>query len=112
MLKKIKKKTKQHELINFSFQNLSTGQVGEYILKELYKKNNFSHIGYKYVKDGGELRCILYTLSNPSKRLVNYFNDRCPAMVEEKANSYEGIAHEFVKWGSTGIEIVQEYKED
>lgn len=92
------------DLIDFSGMHVATGQVGSYI-KHLYEEHDFQHIGYRYKNINGDLRFILYTVPN-NKLAVQYFKDRCPAMVENECRSCEGIPHKFVKW-ENGFEEVQ-----
>lgn len=104
MLFKKKKLPIQIDLINFSNQHVSTGQVGEYILN-LYEKEGFNHLGYRYENMNGHGRFVIYTL--PENTLpIQYFKDRCPAMIEEECKKLEGCAHYFEQWPN-GFEEVK-----
>lgn len=104
-LDRLKKKPIKEDLIEFSGQNVGTGQVGAYIHK-LLSKCVGNHFGYYYYKREGDLRFVIYTLYPAPGYLKLYFKDRCPAMVEEECKSLEGIAHKFVQWPN-GFEEVQ-----
>lgn len=100
-----KKKNYKYDLIEFSMMDISTGQIGEYIIKELYENNYFKDIGYTYSNKGYGLRCTLHTLNPPNKKLVQYFKDRCSAMVEHEVKKYDGISHSWINHG--GVELVK-----
>lgn len=83
MFRKRKKKLqKRYDCININGYDVSTGQVGSYI-KCLYDTKGFRYIGYDFVNEDGLCRVVLYTLP-ANKQVIRYFEDRCPAMVEEE----------------------------
>ena len=88
-----KKKDIMVDVIDFSAQHVSTGQIGEYILN-LYEKEGFNHMGYRFENVDGNVRFFIYTLPG-STRIIQYFKDRCPAMIEEECRKLEGSAHYF-----------------
>ena len=104
MVFKLKKEDPFIELINFSARHLSTGQVGEYILR-LYNEEGLRHIGYTCENRNGSVRFVLYTL-NDNLAAIEYFLDRCPGMIEESCRKLEGCAHQFNKW-ENGFEEVK-----
>jgi hypothetical protein len=102
------------DIANFSMQHIGTGQIGGYILTTLHKKFPNALIGYRWEKQDGELRGILYT-SYPTncenRAVIHYFQDRCNAMIEAEVKKAPSMKHSFVKWGD-GLEVVCEYKEN
>lgn len=83
-----KKKPKKVKLIDFSGHRIGTGQVGMYILF-LYEFEDFAHIGYDYEKNKyGDLRFNLYVPDKSYNRIIQYFKDRCPAIVEKECEEY------------------------
>lgn len=103
-----KPKSNKQILVNFSIQNISTGQIGSYIINELYEYEGFRFIGYDVEKEkNGDVRCILYTHSGATGRVVSYFNDRCAGLIEEQVKKQESIAHNFKKW-EDGFEYVSQ----
>lgn len=66
------------ELINFSSLHVSTGQLENYITRLLLEEG-FSGIYYRARGN----RFYLYAANNYNKNLIQYFKDRCPAMIEE-----------------------------
>lgn len=104
MLFKKKKLPIQIDLINFNNQHVSTGQVGEYILN-LYEKEGFNHLGYRYENMNRQGRFVIYTLPENTVP-IQYFKDRCPAMIEEECKKLEGCAHYFEQWPN-GFEEVK-----
>ena len=95
----------KEDLIEFSGQHISTGQVGAYIEK-LYEQCIGNHFGYEYYNRDGDLRFVIYTVYPASGYQKMYFKDRCPAMIEEECRSLEGVAHKFVEWPN-GFKEVQ-----
>ena len=93
------------DLINFNSKYVSTGQVGGYI-KRLYRQEGFNHIGYYFQNN----RVYLFTYSN-NLEVIRYFDDRCPAMVEEDCMKVDPIAHEFRQMFSEELDPYQTYKE-
>ena len=97
------------EFANFSGQYIGTGQVGAYIIW-LYKNKGMSHLGYRYRKEGGELRFIIYGLPD-DKWAESYFRDRCPGMIEFEIDVVynSGFRPDFhFKTWSNGLEEVCE----
>lgn len=96
------------KLIEFSGQEISTGMVGGYILGHLYDRMGFRDIGYKINNThAGNLRIELYGWF-PSSQAVNYFKDRCPAMVEQEVQKSIQMPHSFIDMGD--IEVVTTYQ--
>ncbi len=98
-----KKKTVSVDVMNISAMNVSTGQIGAYI-KALYQEEGFRHIGYRFENQDGLCRFIIYTLPN-QKDVIQYFKDRCPAMVEEKCKQSVEQAYEWSTWPNGFEEI-------
>lgn len=106
LFKRFRKKTpKTVDLIDFSRTHVSTGQVGGYI-KKLYEEEKFLHIGYRYANINGSDRFILYTLPGLEKT-IQYFKDRCPAMIEEECRKIDvsNVDFKINKWDN-GFEEV------
>ncbi len=100
-----KRKIISVDVMDFNAMNVSTGQIGSYI-KKLYKKEGFKHIGYRTENRDGILRYVIYTLPN-EKAIIKYFNDRCPAMVEEECRKLEVVEEfEWNKWQNGFEEII------
>lgn len=96
------------DLIDFDGQNVSTGDVGGYILY-LYTKYKFNHIGYRYENIDG-FRFVLYTTPDNNK-VIRYFKDRCPAIVEYECRRFGHVCkdHEFKKWSNGFEEVVKKH---
>lgn len=92
------------DLIDFNAMNIGTGNVGSYI-KWLYCEYGFLHIGYRFENQNGNCRFVLHTLPE-NRNVMQYFKDRCPAMVEIECKSKDSIPHKFVKW-ENGFEEVE-----
>lgn len=97
------KKPVSIDCIDFDASNVSTGQIGSYI-KYLYNEYDFRHIGYRFENRDGNCRWIIYTLSH-QKRVIQYFKDRCPAMVESECRMMRPIDFCTQKW-ENGFEEV------
>lgn len=99
------KKHKKSNLITIaecSFMDISDGQIINYFkfLKNKYQFGNLHH--YAENKDG-ILRCIIKT--NPrNKKAIMYFNDRCPAMIENEIKEQYKTCKE--PMNKEGIEMV------
>lgn len=91
------------DLIDFNANEVSTGQVGEYILN-LCESYGFRHIGYRFEHINGSNRIILYTLAN-NYIPIQFFKDRCPGMIEEACQSLKGIPHKFITWDNGFSEV-------
>ncbi len=103
-----KKQQTTIKLIEFSGQEVSTGMIGGYILGHLYDRMGFRNIGYSITNlDAGDLRIELYGWF-PSSRSINYFKDRCPAMVEQEVQKSIQMPHSFINMGD--IEVVTTYQ--
>lgn len=88
------------DVISFNMKHVSTGQVGAYIQK-LYREEKFLHIGYRH--EGG--RFVIYTLPG-NNEVIQYFEDRCPAMVENECRALTTEDYEWVTWPN-GFEEVK-----
>ena len=77
-----------YKLIDIDASNISTGQMSNYI-KYLSSYNRLNHIGYRpeNIKDK-VLRFVIYSRYKDNKSKL-YFDDRCPAMVENEVLSKE-----------------------
>lgn len=103
-----KRKKEIVKLAEFSANNVSTGMIGGYILSHLYDRMGFSHIEYKIKNTyDGDLRVVLNAWS-PDSKMINYFNDRCPAMIEQEVQKSIQMPHDFIDLGE--ISIVTKYK--
>lgn len=76
------KKYEPVRCIDFSAMEISTGQISWYI-KQLYQAHNFKHIAYDFQNIDGNCRFVIYTPWY-NKGVIQYFKDRCPAMVEQE----------------------------
>ena len=92
------------DIADFNASHISTGIIGAYI-KKLYKEEKFLHIGYRLENKDGLLRYILYTLPD-SKIIIQYFKDRCHAMIEKECMDCEPEAHYFSTWPNGFQEVV------
>lgn len=111
LINRLKKKPQiSVDLIDFDGQNVSTGRVGGYILY-LYDQFKFSHIGYRAENIDGFVRFVLYTIPD-NKKVIKYFEDRCPAIVEYECIKYGYLLkrHKFVQWANGFEEVVEEPK--
>lgn len=95
-----KKKTKPSGdpeiLIDISSDYVSTGSLGAYILN-LYETRGFMRMGYTFDGD----RVYIYAL-NPTEKMVSYFKDRCPGMIEDAVMKFTGVPHSFTMFGDYG----------
>lgn len=91
------------DVIEINAEHVATGQIAHY-LKKIQKEEDFRHLGYRVVNRGRLMRFAIYTLPN-SERIIQYFKDRCPAMVENECRALEGIGHSWVTWPSGFQEI-------
>lgn len=91
-----KKRIVSVDVMNISAMHISTGQIGSYI-KSLYQEEGFRHIGYRFENQDGLCRFIIYTLPT-QKDVIQYFKDRCPAMVEEKCIQCADQPHGWSVW--------------
>lgn len=90
-MKFFKKKPKVIKLIDFSVQNLSSGNVAA-MLKHLEgeKGSGFRFIQANYGKSGyGDTRCYL-TIDHEDPRVMQWFKDRNSAQVEEFCRKVSG----------------------
>ncbi len=98
-----KKRQISVDVMDINAMHVATGQIGEYI-KNLYRNEDFRHIGYRFENRDGLCRFVIYTLPN-QKAVIQYFKDRCPAMVEEECRKLQGEAHEWAEWPNGFEEI-------
>lgn len=91
------------DVIEINAEHVATGQIGHY-LKKLQDEEDFRHLGYRFFQRGHLVRFAIYTLPG-SERIIQYFKDRCPAMVENECRALEGIAHNWVTWPNGFEEI-------
>ena len=103
---------KMEPIANFSADQLSSGQVCHYIAY-LWVVRDFRHIGYLTQNEDGCLRYILYQYGKANSKVKRYFNDRCPAMIEQEirdinSNSLNKIAYEQVIYNGD-IPIIKPY---
>ena len=98
-----KKKQTSVDVMDINAMHVSTGQIGEYI-KNLYKNEDFRHMGYRLEPKDGLHRFVIYTLPN-QKEVIQYFKERCPAMVEEECRKLHGEEHKFAEWPNGFSEI-------
>ena len=93
-------------LINIDGSNISTGMVGGYLLK--LRKLGMIHLGYKFIKIEGLSRVNIYSAVPVPIRTKMYFEDRCPAIVEQEIKESEPMPHSFLVW-KNGFREVTEY---
>lgn len=90
-----KKKPKTIKLIDFSVQNVSSGQVTamlRYLEKE--KGSAFKFVNEQYGKnEHGDTRCYL-TIDHENPSVLQWFTDRNSSQVEEFAKSFTLNAEE------------------
>ncbi len=91
------------DVIDINAMHIATGQMGAYI-KKLYQEEKFRHIGYRFENRNGLCRFVIYTLAS-QKQVIQYFKDRCPAMIENECRELEGVAHKWNKWENGFEEI-------
>lgn len=85
-----KKKAISVDVAEFSSTHVGPDMVATYITN-LYKKEKFLHIGYRLEEsEHGFLRYVLYTLPT-SKIVIQYFKDRCPAMIEKECMECKSV---------------------
>lgn len=101
------KKSVSVDVIDFSAMKVATSQVAGYI-KKLYEEEGFSHMGYRVENRNGLVRFIIYTLPS-SKEIIQYFKDRCPAMVEKQCMEIETSPD--IKWNkwNNGFEEISKH---
>ena len=92
------------DLIEISRMHVSTGQIAHY-LKKLRDEEHFIHLGYRISNHDSLNRFVIYAAS-PTPELVQYFKDRCPAMVENECRALEGISHDWFIWHDGFREII------
>lgn len=88
-------KEKKQEIIDiaeFSGMKVSTGQVGAYI-KKLYEDENFRHIGYRFQKNSKGIVRVIISAISPPENIIQYFKDRCPAMIENEVKECKPQSH-------------------
>ncbi|MED2125974.1 hypothetical protein P4V88_02305 [Bacillus thuringiensis] len=86
----LKKKPKTINLIDFSVQELSSGQVVA-MLKHLEseKSSGFKFVNENYrTNDYGDTRCFL-TIDHEDRGVIQWFKDRNQSQVEEFAKSFK-----------------------
>lgn len=90
-----KKKPKIIKLIDFSIQEVSSGQVTAMIKHlEERKGSGFKFVNIDYSKsEYGDTRCYL-TIDYEDRRVLQWFKDRNPAQVEEFAKRFKMNADE------------------
>lgn len=91
------------DVIEINAEHVSTGQIGHY-LKKIQEEEDFRHLGYRVTNRGRLMRFAIYTLPG-NERVIQYFKDRCPAMVENECRALEDIGHSWVTWASGFQEI-------
>ncbi len=99
-----KKRQISVDVMDISASYVASGQIVEYI-KNLYRNKDFRHIGYRLENRDGLIRYVIYTLPN-QKEIIQYFKDRCPAMVEEECRKLQGEGCEWAKW-QNGFEEIE-----
>lgn len=92
------------DVIDISAKHVSTGQMGAYI-KKLYKEEGFRHLGYRFENRNGMCRFVIYTLPH-QREVIQYFKDRCPAMVENECKTLECEGYTWTGWENGFEEIV------
>ena len=76
------KKATTIDVMDISTKHVKASQVRAYIEK-LYKDEGFQHICYRIENKNGLSRFVVYTLPGANE-IIQYFKDRCPAMVEKE----------------------------
>lgn len=91
-----KRKPKVIKLIDFSIQNVSSGQVvGMLEYLEKYQAGGFRAVNVNYGKsEYGDTRCYLTMIDNEDRRVIQWVKDRNPAQVEEFAQRFKMNADE------------------
>ena len=98
-----KKKQISVDVMDIRTAHVSSGQIGHYI-QNLYRNENFAHIGYRVENKNGLHRFVIYTLPG-QKDVIQYFKDRCPAMVEEECRKLKGEGQQWATWPNGFEEI-------
>lgn len=102
--KKHKPRVSLTVLCDFSFQDISTGQVCNYICW-LFRNYGFMHIGWGYKNDNGCLRCYLYTTSD-SEFMDQYFRDRSNNEIANECKSAPDSRFKSVSWTNDIVEVI------
>lgn len=83
--RKKKRKPKLTKLVDVPTRNLSEWDIMVYITY-LWEKYDIHHVGFIFIGANEEHcdRWALYTYANSNRYIKEYFNDRCPAIIEEE----------------------------
>lgn len=98
-----RKKKISVDVMDINRQHVSSGRIEEYI-RNLYRDEGFMHIGYRVEDRDGLQRFVIYTLPG-QKDVIQYFKDRCPAMVEQECRKLEGKGADWNVWPNGFKEI-------
>ena len=80
------------DVAEFSGKHVSTCQVGSYI-KKLYAEEKFEHIGYRFQKNSKGIVRVIISAISPPENIIQYFKDRCPAMIENEVKECKPQSH-------------------
>lgn len=64
-------------------------------------------MGYRFENKDGLSRFLIYTLPQ-NKEIIQYFKDRCPAMVERECRELTGEGHSWLNWENGFEEIIKD----
>ncbi len=78
-------KIKTIDVININAKNIMPGQMRTYMSKLRYEKG-FDGVGFRFELKKNIARYVIFTVvGRPNTReVIQYFKDRCPAMVENE----------------------------
>ena len=98
------------DLIEISAKDISTSMISKYIAY-LWIYKGIRHLGYIFTNNKGASRYIIYQYHHATQDALYYFNDRCPAMIEEEIIEVcNNTAYSNLEWTSTsyngGIPVI------
>ena len=98
------------DLIELSAKDVSTSMISKYI-SYLWIYKGIRHLGYIFTNNNGVSRYTIYQYHHATRDAMFYFNDRCPAMIEEEINEvWNNAIYSNLEWTSTsyngGIPII------
>lgn len=98
------KNNKVINLISVNGMDISTGHIGGYLLnlKETVHCFKDAHLGY-FISKNENYRFVIYGIY-PNKQQIEYFTDRCPAMIEEDIKSSEPRLHNWILYYDKGFD--------
>lgn len=96
-----KYKNQTIKIAECSLRNFGTNNIANYF-KYLRKEFKIFDLDYDVENKHGETRCIIKT-GRYNQKAINYFNDRCPAMIESEIRMCRDM-YEFVRPNNNSVE--------